>query len=779
MSDIVPGLREYCAALEDGDEAAISLRSRDFASRNWSFVTTIDRLAQADYVARRYISAASKFRLMEELLPHQIGFTLRRLYAAMRAGTPGAADELVAAAGRLTRDGELFQVVEELLANGRSDLAAVVIEQSQGREGLSPAMIAVTRARLYAAHGRISDAIALMRPDMAQPEPALLTMRCTYLMQEQLLSFQVAQAICARIALTWGEERELRHLVTRLVFIFDFDAATSLLGEFIARHPGKQELAHQLATMVENHRRPAHAALAEHGPVEAVDPAVIQEILSKPQVPPARVLWGKQALMALLHSGRMTNEDYERFAWYLPSWEEGRVRQEVLAAALNCLPYSPSVRRGWLHHLITSAAYGDAAFFGHELLETAGDADICFSILMLLRMQQLGVVPPFMDPERYEGLRVALLGRIADATVEFRCVMHDHIVALGGASDTWPAEAVLPHDHAQATALRRLFAVTTGRLSRVDSGAKVPAVPFLRPVIAISGQLRGFETAWDSLNTHLRAPTGAPVIVSVWDKSQNATGRHAKRLERALPADIVEQLKPEERYTDALEQAYPDTYRLLFGQTDVEPTSLRALVESSGARAIAVETESEDLIARLLPPYISSNMLKMYYKFARLEALIRAEESRTGELFSHVIWSRPDVQIQRLAATDLHACLARRDLAWSSYTTDNAFGDYVMVVPRQAFTTLAMIFPRVVTAGEALMLPWRPNRSFDPSRRSPLGAFGGPDVLFDTLLSAGYLPLARIPRMDLKLLGRRPPDNVVRAAFHAERKRAGDALEAG
>jgi hypothetical protein len=319
-----------------------------------------------------------------------------------------------------------------------------------------------------------------------------------------------------------------------------------------------------------------------------------------------------------------------------------------------------------------------------------------------------------------------------------------------------------------------LFAVTTGRLSRVDSGTRAPATPFLRPVIAISGQLRGFETAWDSLNLHLRQPTGAPVIVSVWDKSQNAVGRHARRLERALPAEILDSLKPEERYTDALEQAYPNTYRLLFGQTPVDPQSLRDLVEGSGARAIAVETESEDLIARLLAPHISSNMLKMYYKFARLEALIRAEEARTGELFSHVIWSRPDVQIQRLSAADLHACLARREMVWSSFTTENVFGDYVMVLPRQAFATLASIFPRVVTAGEALMLPWRPNRSFDPDRRSPLASFGGPDVLFDTLLGAGYLPLARIPRMDIKLLGRRPPDDIVKATFLAERKPAGD-----
>jgi hypothetical protein len=350
--------------------------------------------------------------------------------------------------------------------------------------------------------------------------------------------------------------------------------------------------------------------------------------------------------------------------------------------------------------------------------------------------------------------------------------MRDHIVALGGAPESWPEEALPPPAAAEAPAFRRLFAVTTGLLGRVSTQPAAGRTAPIRPVIAISGQLRGFETTWATLDAHLCRPTGAPVIVSVWDRSINATGRHARRLERTLPDDVIERLKPEERYTDAFEQAYPETFKLLFGQTNVDAASVRALIDASQRPVIEVETESEQAIARLLPPHISSNMLKMYYKFARLETLIEDAEARSGELFSHVIWSRPDCHIERLAPADLLGCLAHPEVAWSSFVTENSFGDYVMVLPRRAFSAIASIFPRVVTAGDTRLMPWRPNRSSDPRKRSALDAFGGPDVLFDVLLAAGYLPLGRIPRMALRLVGRTPGAEIVRRVFDAEQQLA-------
>lgn len=49
-----------------------------------------------------------------------------------------------------------------------------------------------------------------------------------------------------------------------------------------------------------------------------------------------------------------------------------------------------------------------------------------------------------------------------------------------------------------------------------------------------------------------------------------------------------------------------------------------------------------------------------------------------------------------------------------------------------------------------------------------LAAFWGPDVVFDTLLAAGYVPLNRIGRMDVRLVARTPPADVARRYFEAE-----------
>lgn len=448
------------------------------------------------------------------------------------------------------------------------------------------------------------------------------------------------------------------------------------------------------------------------------------------------------------------------------------IRDHVLSAARYHFPNASAARRGWLHYLIKVGAYADAARHGCETLTGAVDSDMLFFTIALLRLQQDSVVPAFMDDKLFDALRADVLAQVPSTGADFRCVMHDHIVALGGVPQPWPKDGVPAYDSAEVVGFRRLFAVTTGRLSRVSTDQPADGVSYIRPVLAISGQLRGFETAWASIHRHLCRPVDAPVIVTIWDKSANATGRHARRLERVLPADIIAQLKPEERYTDAFEAAYPETYRLLFSRTEVEAQSVRALIDRSGCEVLACETESEDLIAHLLPPHVSPNMLKMYYKFARIEALINAAETRSGEVFSHVIWSRPDCEILRLAPSDLTGCLARADLVWSSFTTETSFGDYVMVLPRRAFAAIAAIFPRVVTAAHTRLMPWRPNRSVRPDQRRELDAFGGPDVLFDVLLAAGYIPLARIPRMDVRLLGRMPGIGIVTAVFATEKGRS-------
>jgi hypothetical protein len=197
---------------------------------------------------------------------------------------------------------------------------------------------------------------------------------------------------------------------------------------------------------------------------------------------------------------------------------------------------------------------------------------------------------------------------------------------------------------------------------------------------------------------------------------------------------------------------------------------LQQLIASTGDEILVVETEAEDILGKMFHPHLSPNMLKMYYKLARLEELIREAERHQGETFSHVIWTRPDCEITGLAADSLMSCLRNSHVAYSSFVTEVSFGDYVMVLPRKAFAAVSSVFQRVALAGDSRLLPWRPNREMMPGARGNLAAFGGPDVLFDVLISAGYTPLARIPRMTLRLVGRTPSVDLVRKTFAAEQR---------
>lgn len=550
--------------------------------------------------------------------------------------------------------------------------------------------------------------------------------------------------------------------------MFDFDRADALLDAFVQHHPARVGLVAPIVEKVAQARVAAESATTEYGAATADDSAEVFAALSQPATPPSRVLWGKQALVALLSSGRMTEADYVLFAWFLPNWEQAPIRHRVLAAARQTCPQAPAVQRGWLNYLVANAAYGDAAQYCRTLLAKAVDEDTLFFIIVLLRLQQDRIVPAFMAPDLFDDLRRELLVRIDKTDPGFRSVMHDHFAALGWAPQPWASEAMPPHDRQENRGFRRLLAFSTGRLGRVSTGASDTGLPSpLRPVLAISGQLRGFETVWPSINARFR-PAGAPVVMSVWNKSMNAKGRHARRLERMLPDDVVARLTPEERYTDTFETVYPETSRLLFGETAVDAVSVRRLIEKSGGGVIEVETESEELLEGVLHPNISPNMLKMYYKYSRLETLIREAEWQSGEVFSHVVWVRPDCEIAQLGAGDLAACLARTDVAWSSFVTETSFGDYAMVLPRRAFAAIASIFSRVTIAGDTRLLPWRPNRAATLHERSSLDAFGGPDVLFDILLAAGYMPVSRIPRMAVNLRGRTPGETIVRDTFCKE-----------
>jgi hypothetical protein len=272
------------------------------------------------------------------------------------------------------------------------------------------------------------------------------------------------------------------------------------------------------------------------------------------------------------------------------------------------------------------------------------------------------------------------------------------------------------------------------------------------------------------LYRHVVAPNGVDVLMTVWDKTTNPTGRHAHRLERALPDDVVTQLRPEQRFTDIFEKEFPKTSSLLFGETDVSVSELAAIMAKDGVTAAALETENDALLMQLLRSTIPNGMIRMYYRFARAERLVREHELRTGTAFSHVIWSRPDYEITQLPSNAIQECMRHDDVAFSSWVTEISFGDYFMVLPRLAFAAICSVFSRVVVGGDVTFQPWRPKREPELSGPAWPSAFAGPETIYEVLLSSGFIPHGRVHGMIGRLLGRTPPPDLIRNSILEEMK---------
>jgi hypothetical protein len=769
MTDTLAGIDAIVSAIRQGDEAAAHRLTVEFGSLNWPFMHAISRLAHADFAAGNHEAALCKLRFLENILPNVSDFFCRRVVTALRLGDRDAAVELANGTSRIQTDHEFFFALENLLGVDRADLATRFIGECGEREPLSAGAKAAGAARLAAYLGRVEHAVELLAGELLEAKPNLLAMRLYYLYKQQLLEFDEGIKWCEKVALTWGEERELRDAVARRVLFFDFEEAIQLLHSYTHLYPQHGDLVNALADTVVSERQKARLALQKCGALAIDDRSVIKAALSDEGVPPERVLWAKQCLVALLQSDQYCEDDYRLFWWFLPSWEDAVVKNYVLSRARSSFGDSTTIKRAWFEYLISCRAYEDAVNCGRSLLsEGEADEDVMFFLILLLRSQQDKAVPAFIDENQWVELRDVVLKRAEETSSAFKLMLAPHLEAIGGSDVSWP-EAEWPHDTMEGGTLRRLLPSRVGRFNRRGPPPAWRHAPTqIRPVVAISGQLRGFEGAWESINRHLVSTTNSPIIMSVWDKSTNALGRHARRLERMLPGHIVAQLSPEERFTDTFERVYPETARLLFGETSVDAVSVRDLIASGGHQPLVVETESEHLLEKVFHPHLSRNMLKMYYKLARLDMLIDEAERRSRELFSHVIWTRPDCQITHLATDDLASCLENDRVAYSSFVTETTFGDYLMVLPREAFRAVGSVFRRIALAGDSRIFPWRPNRQRRENRNQDLGAFGGPDVLFDTLLSAGYPPLGRIPRVTVRLLGRTPPVELIEATFAAE-----------
>jgi hypothetical protein len=757
-------LEEARYALLQEDEAGIADVLRRLHIAMPDLVKFLNRGADEDLHAQKFADAALKSRLLERLFPENLYFFRRRVEAEHAAGDKRSLRELEEASHRLQSDNDILWAGELLLqSNKREAVGRLIAESVDG--GRDEDVIVVLKAGLLAHGGQTGRGLSVLETRLATERPLLAVLRTYGEFSERLGAYDAAWSARCRAAVLYGEEHDLGRAVDVALFFFRFSDVHGLLKAYESAHPQRVDIIEMAAKKSIAAQELAIAAIKQNGPCSYEDRTRVIGVLRDKAASADAILWAKQAVSALFASDDVTESDVVLFGEFAPNWEDQRIRNHVLRKGIERFPSSPTVRQRWLRYLVGQREFGTASQFLLSNLTDRPNDTIIFIATMLLRIERSRSAPSFLSAEDASVLAQFVSKSLRSLGAGFRVVMHEQLETLGVADEGCLFSTANENGRDAELEFLRFFGRMTGRLDRRKPArsAEYHTQGPIHPIVAISGQLRGFKDAWPGICQWIVKPLGAPVVMSTWDKTKNAQGRHGGRLERLLPGDVARALLTEEKFSDVFERHYPNTFNLLYGETSVDVNDIQRWIEDEGAECVAAETESDQLLEMVMRPTLDNPMLKMFYKWHRAENLIAEAENRQGKLYSHVVWLRPDCKVLSLPESELQACLSSDEVVYSSWNSDIAIGDYAMVLPRRAFATIASIFPRVASAGSARLLPWRPyGRNHD--------VLSPPETIFDILISEGFSPFGRINRFRLQLLGLTPEPELISKTFFAEFK---------
>jgi len=764
-------VQEYDAAMRRHDARAAAAAMGELVKISEPFVTFLKRAAWLDMRQQDYDAADAKFRTLATLTPGQPDITRALASAAIERGDIVRALIMLRELEAETHFYEDLVWLTEVYGRlGRRDLARAAIQAEAGRRRFSRADLSALDADIVLAEQGPAAARQFVTARIAETQgpvsPHLL--RRLARLTESEFDYPGAVEAWSELARGKGTDGDAHNAVTLLLFLQAFDQALALIKEVLERQPRFQATLLPLKETAERGRERLAEATAALGPTSAADAVALRRCLLVPATP-AEVAWGRRALIEFVASSRAEEVDFLQFSQTLPSWEDYRIRRHVLQLGLRACPDSVALRKRYLRFQLTGNTLWRA---GAALLAamdaSAFDEEVIYQAIFCIR--RLEQDPDTATPEDAgvaERLRNLITDALPLASPRFRAFAQRSLMAIGIPCPPWHEPSLTA---AEREALNRFvpFGFAAWETSLAAPAVTRGAAPPPRPVMVMSGQLRGFAQAWPSLHKWLIGPLQMPVVMSVWDRSSNARGRHADRLGRLLPRDVMMRLAPEEQYDDVFEKAYPKTSKLLFADLEVTAAQLRDIMQPYDVETICVETASEASYESMVAhrPELVAGVCRMLARMWRTEAVLRLHEARIGQTFSHVVWARPDLDIQRLPPDSVRRCLQRTDMAFTNGVSDRIVGDYLAVFPRAAYRAIADVFPAAMMAGLHLF-PWRPSRRDGAGREPTETSLTATGSLSDALFAHGFAA-ADIPGLRCRLLGHTPPPELVRASFEAE-----------
>ncbi|MFC0408937.1 tetratricopeptide repeat protein [Roseomonas elaeocarpi] len=259
--------------------------------------------------------------------------------------------------------------------------------------------------------------------------------------------------------------------------------------------------------------------------------------------------------------------------------------------------------------------------------------------------------------------------------------------------------------------------VTLGKRRNFTSGRSVPRV-----ALCLSGQLRGYRSAWPSIKRMIVEPLGADVFVSTWDTLGTSLGAPGL-VDRFLPVEFQAALPPMLRRGEVFPDVFPSLFRLL--TTDKAVTS----EELSSSLGLAVcETEDpagfNEVLPRLAVPRGGWNACRMVYKIWRADALMRHYAEAQGFEYDIVIRLRPDMQLFNFDLGVVDACLLDNRTIATRPAKASGLDDQMAVGSWDAMHIYAQVWPHIESSGTNEYLPWFRGAASESLIRNHLMAYG-------------------------------------------------------
>lgn len=212
----------------------------------------------------------------------------------------------------------------------------------------------------------------------------------------------------------------------------------------------------------------------------------------------------------------------------------------------------------------------------------------------------------------------------------------------------------------------------------------------LKIAVCVSGQLRGYATAFPTTLSTLETLGDVDVFLHTWAGVGGGVGGN-DLLERVLPPDLMRQVAPKFIHLAEFRKTFPNAARsMIAGQ---QLADLRDVETTFRPRSYVVENEAAVeavAAAKGLSPHV--NQLKMFYKIHACDAMRREAEKTSGETYDLVIRTRCDLEIGGVDDLGIDEILKNPDMIGVSYLLPGGVGDQFIVGGSEAMNRISSVW---------------------------------------------------------------------------------------